>query len=74
MQKDRHLHFAVMGFQQPEVEVKMIGAQFLGLIHLDHLRFDHLILPIPKSDSGDSRLRWSPPAVPFTAAVGCVDL
>ena len=31
-------------------------------------------LPIPKSDSGDTRLTWSPPAVPFTAAVGCVDL
>ena len=31
-------------------------------------------LPMPKSDSGDARLTWSPPAVPFTAAVDCVDL
>ena len=39
--------------------------------------FDHLILislPMAKSDSGDARLTWSVPAVPFTAAVDCVDL
>ena len=36
----------------------MIGAQFLGLIHLDHLRFDHLILT--HSEIG---LRRHPPDV-----------
>ena len=30
---------------------------------------------MPKSDSGDALLTWSPPTVPFTAAaVGCVAL